>query len=103
MDKWMLWISIFSAGVGVGALITTSLPRLWHPKKRRTQLVEARSRILAGAKEKHDQEILREIFQAKEALSGELNKSLRVLRDSTERLLVEVRDDLQEPEQTRPF
>ena len=42
MDKWMLWTAIFSSGVAVGALITTSLPRLWHPKKRRTQLAEAR-------------------------------------------------------------
>jgi hypothetical protein len=103
MDEWMVWISVFSAGVATGVVITSALPRLWRPNKSRTDLAQARSRILAGVKEKHDQEILREIFQAKEALSGELNKSLRVLRDSTERLLVEVRDDLQEPEQTRPF
>jgi hypothetical protein len=101
MDQWMVWISLFTAGAAVGALVTSSLPRLRQPKKRRTDLVQARSRILAGVKEKHDQEILREIFQAKEALSGELSKSLRVLRASTERLLGEVRDDSERSEQTR--
>ncbi len=50
------------------------------PKKRRTELVRARARIFAGMKEKHDEEILDEAFQATEAIRGELNKSLQTLR-----------------------
>ncbi len=101
MENLILWAPVFIAGIAVGAIITSVLPRLWVAKKRRTELIQARARILASIKENHEQEILREIFQATEALSGELNKSLRRLLDSMERLLVQVRDDWHGQKQTR--
>jgi uncharacterized membrane-anchored protein YhcB (DUF1043 family) len=93
MDNLTLRLPVFMAGVAVGALVTSLLPRLWNHKKRRMELREARARILTGIKEKHEQEMLREIFQAKDALYGELSKSLNLLRDSAERLLGEVKDE----------
>jgi hypothetical protein len=93
MDNLTLRLPVFMAGVAVGALVTSVLPRLWNHKKRRMELLEARARILTGIKEKHEQEMLREIFQAKDALYGELSKSLNLLRDSAERLLGEVKDE----------
>ena len=92
MDNLTLRLPVFMAGVAVGALVTSLLPRLWNHKKRRMESL-ARARILTGIKEKHEQEMLREIFQAKDALYGELSKSLSLLRDSAERLLGEVKDE----------
>lgn len=94
METLTLWVPVFVAGVGVGALLTSVLSRLWHAKKKRMELTAlARSRVLAGIKQQHEQEILREIFQATNALRGELNKSLRVVLDSTMKLVCEVRSD----------
>ena len=97
MDNPPLWLPVFMAGIAVGALITCLIPRLWKHKKGRTQLLQARARISTATKEKHDREIRREIFQAIDALNNELNKLLRVLKDSTERLLGEVRDEREPP------
>jgi hypothetical protein len=94
MEILTVWAPVFVAGIGVGVLITSVLPRLWHGKKQRTELVAARARVLAGIKQNHEQEILREIFRATDALRGELNKSLRAVLDSIIRLLEEVRDDV---------
>jgi hypothetical protein len=85
------------AGIAVGAVVTCLIPRLWKHNKGRTGLLQARARISTDVKEKHDREIRREIFQAIDALNNELNKLLRVLRDSTERLLGEVRDEREPP------
>lgn len=101
MDNLALSLPVFMAGVAVGAVLTSLLPRLWKHKNARTRLVEARARILTGVREKHDREIRREIFQAIDALNGELNKLLRLLRDSTEQLLEEVRDE-RHPARHRP-
>jgi hypothetical protein len=101
MDNLTLSLPLFMAGVVVGAVVISLWPRLWKHTKGRTELLEARARILTGVKENHDREIRREIFQAIDALNGELNKLLRLLRDSTEQLLGEVRDE-RHPARHRP-
>ena len=81
MEILLFWSPVFIAGIAVGMLIKSFWPRQWSAKKRHTELVNARVRILAGVKEKHEEEMLREIFQATDALRGELNKSHRRLLD----------------------
>ncbi len=93
MEILLDWSPVFLAGMALGILIKSLLPRQWPAKKRRTELVNARARVLAGVKEKHEQEILREIFQATDALRGELNKSHRRLLDVMDTLLLQVDDD----------
>lgn len=97
IDDPTLWLPVFIAGLAVGAVVTCLIPRPWKHKKGRTELLQARARFSTDVKEKHDREIRREIFQAIDALNNELNKLLRVLRDSTERLLGEVRDEREPP------
>ena len=101
MENFTLWAPVFLTGIGVGALIASALPLLRLAKKRRIEVDNARARILAGVKEKHDQEILREIFREAAALDGEIHKSLQLLRTSTETLVVKLRDAGQGHEQTR--
>jgi septum formation inhibitor MinC len=80
MESWPNWLLPFAAGIGVGIALVAVKPLLFAAKKRRTDLVEARSRILAGIKEKHEEEILDEAFRTTEAIKGELDKSLQTLR-----------------------
>lgn len=106
MANFISWILIFVAGMAVGALITFFLFRLKGGKQRRTELVNARERILAGVKQQHEQDIRREIFQTAEALRGELNSSLRRLLTSTARLLGQVHEDSngkKDPQETNPL
>jgi hypothetical protein len=84
---------IFIAGVAIGSIGTLLLPRLNISKKRRTELMKVRSRILADIKEHHEQEIRREIFQTTEALRSELRTGLNRLVNSTERLLGQVHEE----------
>jgi hypothetical protein len=97
MDNPTVWLPVFIAGIVAGGVVSCLLPRLWKHKKGRTELLQARARILTGVKKNHDREVRREIFQAIDALNSELTKLLRLLRDSTERLLGEVRDERQPP------
>jgi len=87
MRNLVAWFLAFTAGVTVGALGAWLLPRFNHGRKRRSEMLHARERILAGIREQHDQDIRREIFQTAEALRGELNRSLRRLLNLTERVL----------------
>jgi nitrogen fixation-related uncharacterized protein len=103
MEKLMFLAPVFIAGIVVGAVITSVWARLWSGKKRRSDLLAARERILAGLKEEHEKEILREIFKATDALSGELNSSLQIVRDLTERLLVQMRTNPYGHDQTPPI
>lgn len=70
----------FAAGVAVGIVLMSLKPLFNAAQKRRTEMVAARSRILAGIKEKHDEEILNEAFRTAEAIKGELDKSLQTLK-----------------------
>ncbi len=80
MDDWISDLLIFCAGVAGGILIASITPYLSLAKKRRTQLVAARARMLANLKEIHDEEILDQAFRTTEAIRGELDKSLETLR-----------------------
>jgi hypothetical protein len=80
MLTWIPDLLLFCAGVSGGVLIMMLMPYLAAGKRKRTELVAARSRILAGFKEKHDEEILDEAFRATEAIKGELDKSLTTLQ-----------------------
>lgn len=93
MGHVMLWVSIFIMGMAAGTIVTAVLGRLTIDKSRRTELVLARSRILAGIKEQHEREILDEIFHAAKAIDSEINSSLRRLLDRVEKLLVQLRED----------
>lgn len=80
MRDWISDLLLFCAGITGGILIAGIKPYLHAAKKNRTELVTARVRILAGIKEKHDEEILDEAFRTTEAIRGELDKSLQTLR-----------------------
>jgi len=80
MRDWISDLLLFFAGITGGILIAGIKPYLDVAKKKRTELIAARARILAGMKEKHDEEILHEAFRTTEGISGELNKSLQTLR-----------------------
>src|SRR6266540_4065933 len=68
------------AGITGGILVTMIKPILSAAKRHRTELVTARTRILADMKEQHDKEILHEAFRATEAIRGELDKTRETLR-----------------------
>jgi uncharacterized membrane-anchored protein YhcB (DUF1043 family) len=80
MESWTSSSLAFLAGTGVGIALVRLKPYIFAARKRRTELVAARSRILAGIKEKHEEEILDEAFRTTEAIKGELAKSLQTLR-----------------------
>lgn len=80
METWLSYLVVFALGVEVGALLITLNSRLTAAKTQRTEQVAARSRILAGMKEKHDEEILDQAFRTTEAIKGELDKSLQTLQ-----------------------
>jgi hypothetical protein len=80
MENWTNCSLAFAAGIGVGIAVAALKPYIFAAKKRRTELVAARSRILAGIKEKHQEEILDEAFRTTEAIKGELDKSLQTLQ-----------------------
>ena len=80
MDEWISDLLIFAAGVAAGILITSIKPLIVSGKKQRTDLVMARTRMLAGIKEKHEEEILDEAFRTTQAIRSELDQSLATLR-----------------------
>ena len=93
MENLALWLGVFCVGVLVGVVIASLSAGHLLPKKQHVELAKARQRILAGIKESHDREILREIFRATDALNGEVDRSLRVLKRSVEQLLTEVQEN----------
>jgi transposase-like protein len=87
MDNWISDLLIFCAGIAAGVLITTVRPLLSVAKRKRTEMVAARARMLADIKEKHEEEILDEAFRAAEAIRGELDKSMETLRKTLNTVL----------------
>jgi|SRR5215510_7617059 len=88
MDNWISDLLIFAAGIASGVLIASLKPLFLVAKRRRTELVAARARMIAGIKEKHEEEILDEAFRTTEAIRGELDKSLATLRQTLNATLV---------------
>jgi hypothetical protein len=80
MGDWISDLLLFSAGITGGILVPMIKPILSAAKRRRTELVAARSRILADMKHQHDREILDEAFRATEAIRDELDKTRETLR-----------------------
>jgi|SRR5687768_7855532 hypothetical protein len=80
MGDWISDLLLFSAGITGGILVTIIKPVLSAAKRRRTELVAARTRILADMKQQHDKEILDEAFRATEAIRGELDITRETLR-----------------------
>jgi len=101
MENVLIGVAIFCAGILVGAVLSSISSRRLDPGKHRTELTNARERILAGLKQNHEKEIMREIFRATDALNGELDHSLRLMTKSMEKLLVEVREERLEPDHDR--
>jgi len=99
MEDWVSDLLLFSAGIAGGILIMILIPTLSVAKKRRTELVAARTKVLAGIKHKHDEEILDEAFRTTEAIRGELDKSLQTLRKTLNAVL-EPADDQRNGQQT---
>ncbi len=98
MENTLIGLAVFCAGIGVGGILSSILSRRHVPRKPKTELISARQRILAGLKQNHEKEIMREIFRATDALNGELDRSLRLMTKSMEKLLVEVREERLEPD-----
>ena len=98
MENVLIEVAVFCAGILVGAVLSSISSRRLDPGKHRTELTNARERILAGLKQNHEKEIMREIFRATDALNGELDHSLRLMTRSMEKLLVEVREERLEPD-----
>jgi hypothetical protein len=90
MGDWISDLLIFSAGVTGGILVTLIKPYFSMPKRQRTALVAARTRILNDIKHKHEEEILDEAFRATQAIRGELDKSLRHLSKTLDTVLAPV-------------
>jgi gas vesicle protein len=91
----LLWAPVFISGIAVGAFAATLVHSIRLGKERRTQLVEARARIIAGIKEEREEEILGEIFQATEALKNEITQSVARFRKAVEPVLAQTRDSAQ--------
>lgn len=87
MENWIPDLIIFVAGIAVGMLIALVIPGLTTNKKQTTELVAARTRMLADIKEKHNEEILDQAFRTTEAIRGELDKSLITLRKTLDTVL----------------
>jgi hypothetical protein len=105
MRDWISDLLLFFAGITGGILIASIKPYLLAAKKKRTELVMARARIMAGIKEKHEEEILDEAFRTTEAIRGELNKSLQTLRKTLTTVLDPVAPGpsaSRSPERNRP-
>lgn len=84
MSSWTSCLLAFVAGIGAGLATGIALvslkPYIFAGKKQLSELVAARRLILAGIKEKHEEEILDEALRTTEAIKGELDKSLQTLR-----------------------
>ena len=80
MGDWFSDLLIFSAGFTGGILVSMIVSYLGNGRRRRTDLVAARTRILADMKDQHDQEILHAAVRTAEDLRGELHKSALTLR-----------------------
>jgi len=88
MESWTNYSLTFAAGIAVGIALSTLKPFIFAAKKRRTELVVARRRILAGIKEKHHEDILDEAFRTTEAIKGELDKSLETLQRTLNAVMI---------------
>jgi hypothetical protein len=80
MGDWISEVLLFSAGIAGGILIMMIVSSFRLDKRRRSELVVTRARVIADIKEQHDQEILHAAFRTAEDIQGELNKSLQRLR-----------------------
>lgn len=92
MGDWISDVLIFSAGVAGGVLIGEITSILRGIKRRRTELVSTRARVLSDLKEHHDREILHAAFRTTEDIKSELNKSLQTLRKTVTTVLDPVND-----------
>ncbi|MGH7851887.1 MAG: hypothetical protein ACREP3_00480 [Candidatus Binatia bacterium] len=79
MGDWISDALIFSAGVAGGVLISEITSIFRGNKRRRTEVVAMRTRVLSELKEHHDREILHAAFRTTEDIKSELNKSLQTL------------------------
>ena len=95
MGDWISDVLIFSAGVAGGVLIGEITSILRGIKRRRTELVSTRARVLSDLKEHHDREILHAAFRTTEDIKSELNKSLQTLRKTVTTVLDPVNDRTQ--------
>lgn len=93
MKNRMFWIPVFIVGMAVGALITFFLAPLRAAKRPHALWLKARARILNQVKEQREKDIRREMFRTTEAVSSEIARSLRLLLNSTRKLLLDVRED----------
>lgn len=80
MGDWISDLLIFSAGIAGGVLISMIGFNLTANRRRRTELVSARTAILADMKQHHDKEILHAAFRTTEDIRDELDRSLATLR-----------------------
>jgi len=87
MESWIPDLVIFVTGTAVGMLIALIVPGLSATEKKTSELVAARTRMLADIKAKHNEEILDQAFRTTEAIRGELDKSVTTLRKTLDAVL----------------
>jgi gamma-glutamyl:cysteine ligase YbdK (ATP-grasp superfamily) len=90
MQLSLLLGPVFVAGIAAGVLVVFLLDYYRLGKRHHTDLVKARSRIIASIKQEHEEEILRQIFQTVELIHGDTRKSVSRLVDRLEDLLTEL-------------
>lgn len=98
MENTWIGLALFCAGLLVGVILSSISSRRYGPSKHKAELISARERILAGLKQNHEKEIMREIFRATDALNGEIDHSLRLMTKSMETLLADMRKERREPD-----
>jgi len=97
MGDWISDVLLFSAGITGGILIMTIVSSFRLDKRRQSELVAARARVLADIKQQHDQEILDAVFRTTEDIQGELNTSLQRLRKTVSTALQPASEEPTEP------
>ena len=96
MGDWISDVLIFSAGVTGGILICQITSIFRGNRRRRTEIVAMRSRVLSDLKDHHDREILHAAFRTTEDIKSELNKSLQTLCKTVTTVLDPVHDQPKE-------
>lgn len=79
MGDWISDALMFSAGVAGGILINEITSIFRGNKRRYTEVVAMRARVLSDLKKHHDREILHAAFRTTEDIKSELNTSLQTL------------------------
>ena len=80
MGDWIPDLLMFAAGFTGGILVSMIASSLRAGKRQRSELLAARTKMLAEVKQQHEQEILSAAVRTAEDIRGELQKSAVTLQ-----------------------